>query len=88
MEQLEFENVMVMNVQVMGNDILVDVYGSDDMIVGTLTYVIDNDERRTQLAKTLTRWSTEDRPLTYLRTPEGIGRLVSDSEVDRDEAGI
>ncbi len=83
-----FENVMVMFVQILGKDILVDVYGSDDMIMGTLTYTVDDPDKRQSLARTLHRWGTEDKPLTYVRSPEGIGRLVCENEVDRDEAGI
>lgn len=83
-EREVYQSVRIYTIEVDGNNIVVDVFGGSECMVGTLIYVMDNPVRKLEVLDTLTNWWQNDKELTYVRTGNGEGRLMSEVEYLRE----
>jgi hypothetical protein len=82
------ENVLIFQVDVLGDEVNVDVYGGNDMMCGSLTYVVHDMMRRYSVFQTLAHWKISETRLAYVRMLDGSGgRLVEQSSWEKERAG-
>jgi hypothetical protein len=79
-----YQGVRIFTIQVEDDNLVVDVFGGKECMVGSLVYVIPDPDRRLKVLATLTNWWQHDKEITYVRTSEGVGRLMSEVEYLRE----
>ena len=61
------QNLHILDVQVEGDEIHVDVYGGDDMVCGMVAYHFPEAAKRRRQAETLRHWRDTRTAVTYVR---------------------
>lgn len=79
-----YQGVRIFGIEVEGENVLVDVFGGPECLVGSLIYVVPNPDRKLEVLATLTNWWQKDKEITYVRSGDGEGRLMSEVEYLRE----
>jgi len=66
------QGVLVHGVAVEGTDLLVDIYGSESNVCGSVRFTFAEARRRRAMADLLRRWARESTPVTFIRTGTSI----------------
>ena len=61
------QNLRILDVEVQGDEIRVDVYGGDDMVCGMVAYHFPDAAKRRRQADTLRHWRDTCTAVTYIR---------------------
>ncbi|MHB8670005.1 MAG: hypothetical protein ACYDAD_05505 [Acidimicrobiales bacterium] len=67
MEYEVFQDVAILAVEEIGEELVVDLYGGDGSVCGSVTYEIGEADLRARRAETLRGWCERAVPLTYVR---------------------
>lgn len=62
-----FQEVLILAVEEAADELVVDIYGGDGSVCGSVTYEISEPEVRRRRAETLRGWCDRGVPLTYVR---------------------
>ncbi len=66
------QHVRILEVEIDGGRLTVDIYGGDEGTCGTVVYHFDDDQELRRHAKTLRRWQAKGTDVTYLRRGETV----------------
>ncbi len=69
------QNVLIVGVEVEGDEIRVDVYGGDERICGTVVYTFPDRKIRQLQVETLRYWCDTTTPLTYVQRGSTVALL-------------
>lgn len=66
------QGVLVHGVAVAGADLLVDIYGSESNVCGSVRFTFAEVRKRRAMAALLQRWARESTPVTFIRTGSSV----------------
>lgn len=80
------QNLLVLGVDVEGEELRVDIYGGEDCVCGTLIYRFTEPHELGERADLLRRWCAEATPVTYVRR-DGSAALMDELSLLSDALG-
>jgi hypothetical protein len=80
------QGVIVLGAHVDGDDVHVDVYGSDSNICGSVRFTFTDSGQRTDMVAQLEHWAADGTPLTYVQRGSSV-TLQDDTALFGDPLG-